>query len=99
MERASMEEFQKEAEKPKRGRQSKWTTVVANVQKEKQPWKVSGITRGSVAAGLRAAKEAGLRAVAHYPKDKKSTDGYIIIAPPEEEKKEAPKEAPKKKAS
>lgn len=99
VEKVSLEEFQKEAEKPRRGRQSKWSATIEAVLKDKQPRKVSEITRGSVAAGVRAAKEAGLRHVASYPKDKTSTDGYIIIAPPVEEAKEAPKKKNEKKAS
>jgi len=99
VEKVSMEDFQKEAAKPRRGRQTKWASTIELVLKDKQPRKVSNITRGSVAAGVRAAKDAGLRSVAHYPEKKGDLTGYIIIAPSEEEKKETPKKKQDKQAS
>jgi len=84
-----MEAFATEAAKPKRGRQGQWKTIIADIKKDKAPRKVSGLTRGSVSAGSRAARDAGLRYVTQYP-DKDHETGFIIIAP-QDTKVSAPK--------
>lgn len=105
VEKVSMEVFEKEAAKPRRGAQGKWNTIIADITKDKQPRKVSGLTRGSISAGSRAARDAGFRYVTQYP-TKEDKEGYIIIAyqeptkeeaPPEKIEASAPKKADKKK--
>jgi hypothetical protein len=56
-------------------RKSYWKQVIEHVKTHNKPIKVSDLTRGQVAAGYRAAQEAGLRVKANYK------DGFLLIAP------------------
>ena len=56
-------------------RVSKWNQIVADVKDTGDPVKVSGLTRGQVAAGYRKAKDEGLRVKADYK------NGVLLIAP------------------
>ena len=52
----------------------KWSTIISDVLKDKKPRKVTGLTRGQVAALTRSAKESGLNYVANYK------DGFVSLS-------------------
>lgn len=66
VEKISKEIFEQEKAKPRRGKQGSWGNIIAEIKKDGEPRKISGITRGAIAAGARAAKDANLAYVADY---------------------------------
>ena len=72
-EEISEDEFAElESAKTKKG---KWSELCEHVKSSGQAVKKSGLSRGQVAALVRAAEEAGLRSVANYKK------GQVALAP------------------
>jgi len=72
VEKISLEEFEAAQANPRKG---KWTEIIEQVKETGEPVKVSGLTKGQVAAGARAAKRSGLRIKADYK------NGTLYIAP------------------
>ena len=52
-----------EANKRKKGQ---WTNIIEQIKKDGVPQKITGLTRGQVAALYRTATQSGLRIVANY---------------------------------
>jgi len=67
------EEFDKAAAEA--GAKGQWTKLIAEIISDKQPRKVSGLSRGQVSALYRRAKEAGLNVVTSYK------NGTVYIKP------------------
>lgn len=58
---------QEEFDKKEAGRKiSKWKQIIADVKRTKIPVKITGLRRGQVASGYRAAKEAKLQVKVDY---------------------------------
>lgn len=56
-------------------RAGQWTELLSQIEEDGVPRKVSGLTRGQIAALYRRAKDEGFAYRTSYK------DGYIIIAP------------------
>ena len=54
---------------------SRWQEVIEQVKQERKALKISGLSKGSLAAGYRAAKNAGIRAKTDYK------NGTLYLAP------------------
>jgi len=77
IEKTTPEEMEKQASK--RAVAGKWTKLLAEIEADGVPRKVSDLTRGQIAALYRSARDAGMDYVTSYK------DGYIIIGPAKEE--------------
>lgn len=78
-EKISMKEAEK-ALQEKGTRGNGWTATIEEIKKDGQPRRISELKRGQIAAGARAAKDAGLRYVTDYP-TKTNPLGSLIILP------------------
>ena len=71
----AISEEQAEAEFSNTSRRAKYTEIIFRVKNNGESLKVSGLTRGQVAALVRRAKEEGIRAKGNY------SEGYVVLAP------------------
>lgn len=65
------EEFAKSATK------GQWKELLENIEEDGEPRKITGLTRGQVAALYRSAKNAGLDVKTSYK------NGYVVVSPSE----------------
>lgn len=59
-------------------KKGKWTDLIEAIKKDKKPRKITGLTRGQVAALYRKAKDEGLDSKTSYK------DGSVVLAVVEE---------------
>jgi len=58
-----------------RARSGQWKQIIQQIRKNKKPLKVSGLTKGQVAAGYRALTKAGFNVKANYKQ------GFLLVSP------------------